>query len=58
MRESMQQASFRRLLLLSGIWGCYLVGAICGSALEQRMALTALVFPLCVLAVLIVIDVF
>ncbi|EFH80629.1 hypothetical protein Krac_1244 [Ktedonobacter racemifer DSM 44963] len=54
----MQQASFRRLLLLSGIWGCYLVGAICGSALEQRMALTALVFPLCVLAVLIVIDVF
>jgi uncharacterized membrane protein YoaK (UPF0700 family) len=57
-RESRQQASFRRLLLLGGIWGCYVVGAICGSALELRMALSALVFPLCVLAVLIVIDVF
>jgi len=57
-RESMQQASFRHLLLLGGIWGCYVVGAICGSALELHMALSALVFPLCVLAVLIVIDVF
>jgi uncharacterized membrane protein YoaK (UPF0700 family) len=57
-RESMQQASFRHLLLLGGIWGCYVVGAICGSALELRMALFALVFPLCVLALLIVIDVF
>jgi uncharacterized membrane protein YoaK (UPF0700 family) len=57
-RESMQQASFRHLLLLGGIWGCYVVGAICGSALELRMALFALVFPLCVLAILIVIDVF
>ena len=57
-RESMQQASFRRLLLLGGIWGCYVVGAISGSALELRMALFALVFPLCVLAILIVIDVF
>jgi uncharacterized membrane protein YoaK (UPF0700 family) len=56
-RASMQQASFRHLLLLGGIWGCYVVGAICGSALELYMALTALVFPLCVLAVLIVIDV-
>ncbi len=56
-RASRQQASFRRLRLLSGIWGCYVVGAICGSALELRMALFALVFPLCVLAVLIVIDV-
>jgi uncharacterized membrane protein YoaK (UPF0700 family) len=58
MRVSMQQASFRHLLLLAGIWGCYVVGAICGSALELHMALSALVFPLCVLAVLIVIDVF
>jgi uncharacterized membrane protein YoaK (UPF0700 family) len=57
-RESMQQASFRHLLLLGGIWGCYVVGAICGSALELRMALFALVFPLCVLTILIVIDVF
>ena len=57
-RESMQQASFRHLLLLAGIWGCYVVGAICGSALELRMALSALAFPLCVLAVLIVLDVF
>ena len=56
-RESMQQASFRHLLLLAGIWGCYVVGAICGSALELRMALSALAFPLCVLAVLIVLDV-
>jgi uncharacterized membrane protein YoaK (UPF0700 family) len=57
-RESMQQASFRHLRLLGGIWGTYIVGAICGSALELHMALSALVFPLCVLAVLIVIDVF
>ncbi len=56
-RTSMQQTSFRRLLLLAGVWGSYLVGAICGSALELRLALWALVFPLCVLAVLIVIDV-
>jgi uncharacterized membrane protein YoaK (UPF0700 family) len=58
MRESRQQASFRHLLLLGGIWICYVVGAICGSALELHMALSAMVFPLCVLAVLIVIDVF
>jgi uncharacterized membrane protein YoaK (UPF0700 family) len=57
-RDSMQQASFRHLRLLGGIWICYVVGAICGSALELHMALSALIFPLCVLAVLIVIDVF
>jgi uncharacterized membrane protein YoaK (UPF0700 family) len=56
-RDSMQQASFRHLRLLGGIWICYVVGAICGSALELHMALFALVFPLGVLAVLIVIDV-
>ena len=56
-RESMQQASFRHLLLLSGVWGSYIVGAICGSALELQLALFSLVFPLCVLVVLIVIDV-
>jgi uncharacterized membrane protein YoaK (UPF0700 family) len=57
-RESMRQASFRRLLLLGGIWGCYVVSAICGSALELHMALFALVFPLCVLVVFIIIDMF
>jgi uncharacterized membrane protein YoaK (UPF0700 family) len=57
-RESMQQASFRHLLLLGGVWASYVVGAICGSALEMRLALFALVFPLCVLAVLIVLDMF
>lgn len=54
--ESMQQASLQHLSLLSGIWGCYVLGAICGSALELQMALWALVFPLFVLAVLIVLD--
>jgi uncharacterized membrane protein YoaK (UPF0700 family) len=58
MRKSMQQASFRHLLLLAAIWGCYVLGAICGSALELHMALFALVFPLFVLAMLIVLDVF
>lgn len=58
MRKSMQQASFRHLLLLAGIWGCYVLGAICGSALELHLALFALAFPLFVLAVLIVLDLF
>ena len=49
---------FRHLLLLGGVWGSYVGGAICGSALELRLALFALAFPLCVLAVLIVLDVF
>lgn len=56
-RASMQQASFRHLLLLGGIWGSYIFGAICGSVLELHMALFALIFPLCILAMLIVIDV-
>jgi uncharacterized membrane protein YoaK (UPF0700 family) len=56
-RESLQQAAFRHLLLLGGIWGSYVVGAICGSAVELRVALAALVFPLCVLVVLIAIDI-
>lgn len=58
LRESRQQTAFRHLLLLGGIWIWYVVGAICGSAFERHMALTALVFPLGVLAVLIAIDVF
>jgi uncharacterized membrane protein YoaK (UPF0700 family) len=56
-RVSAQQTAFRRLLLLGSIWGCYVVGAICGSALELRLALSALIFPLCALAVLILIDI-
>jgi uncharacterized membrane protein YoaK (UPF0700 family) len=56
-RDSMQQVSFRQLRLLGGIWISYVVGAICGSALELHMALFALVFPLGVLVVLIVFDV-
>ena len=46
MHVSMQQASFRHLLLLSGIWVAYVLGAVCGSALELRMALSALFFPM------------
>ncbi|BCL81476.1 DUF1275 family protein [Ktedonobacteria bacterium brp13] len=57
-RESRQQPAFRHLFLLGGIWIWYVVGAVCGSAFERRMALTALVFPIGVLAVLIAIDVF
>lgn len=56
-RESIQQTSFQHLSLLAGIWGCYVVGAICGSALELHMGLSSLAFPLLVLAVLIVHDV-
>ncbi len=55
--ESMQQTSFRHILLLAGIWGCYIVGAACGSVLELHLSMTALVFPLCVLVALIVIDI-
>ena len=54
----MQQTSFRHLLLLGGIWICYVLGAICASALELHLALSALIFPLCVLAALIVLDLF
>ena len=57
-RASMQQAPFRHLRLLAGLWLCYVVGAICGSALELHMALSALAFPLVVLAALILLDVF
>jgi len=57
-RESFKQASFRHLLLLFGIWLAYVVGAMCGSALELYMALFALICPVCVLVVLIVLDLF
>lgn len=57
LRESRQQPSFRLLLLQGGLWGCYIAGAICGSALELHLALPALIFPVGVLAVLIIIDV-
>lgn len=55
--ESMQQPAFRNILLLGGIWGCYLGGAVCGSTLERRLSLGALVFPLCILLLLIVVDI-
>ena len=55
-RASMQQTSFRHLLLLGGVWGSYIFGAICGSALELRMALSSLIFPVFVLVVLIIVD--
>ncbi len=58
MRESFKQASFRHLLLLVGIWVAYVLGAVCGSALEQYMALLALLFPVCVLVGMIVLDLF
>lgn len=58
LRKSVQHASLRHLLLLVGIWGCYVLGAICGSALVLYMALSALAFPLFVLVVLIVLDLF
>lgn len=57
LRQSTQHASFQHLLLLAGIWGCYVLGAICGSALELRMTLWALAFPVFVLAALLVLDV-
>jgi uncharacterized membrane protein YoaK (UPF0700 family) len=58
MQKSMQQASFRNILLLASIWGCYVLGAICGGILELHMALFALVFPMFILVVLIVLAVF
>lgn len=54
--ESIQQTAFRNLLLLGGVWACYLVGAACGSFLEALMSLGALVFPIGTLAVLIAVD--
>lgn len=56
-RAPVHQASVRHFVLLSGLWISYLIGAICGGVLELRLALTALVFPICILVVLIVIDV-
>jgi len=49
--------AFRHLSLLIGIWVSYVLGAICGCALELHMALSALVFPLGILVALIVVDV-
>lgn len=56
-RETAQQASFHRLTLLAGLWISYGVGAIGGSALEQRLSLAALLVPLGALAVLILVDI-
>lgn len=57
MRASWQQAAFRHLLLLNGVWTSYVLGALCGSALELRLALNSLLFPMLILVVLIIIDV-
>jgi len=57
LRQSVQLASFQHLFLLAGIWGCYVLGAICGSALELYMTLWALAFPTFVLTALLVLDV-
>ncbi|GCE21569.1 YoaK family protein [Dictyobacter kobayashii] len=56
MRASWQRTAFRHLLLLSGVWASYVIGAICGSALELRFALNSLIFPMIILVVLIIID--
>ncbi|GLV60709.1 DUF1275 family protein [Dictyobacter sp. S3.2.2.5] len=55
-RTPVHQASMRHFILLSGLWIAYLLGAICGGVLELHLALLALVFPMVVLAALIVID--
>lgn len=54
---SPQQPAFRSLLVLGGTWSCYVLGALCGSALEQRLSLRALLLPLIMLALLIVLDI-
>jgi uncharacterized membrane protein YoaK (UPF0700 family) len=54
---SMQQSAFRSLLALGGTWSCYVVGALCGSVLEQRLSLRALLLPLGMLALLIALDI-
>ncbi len=55
--ESRQQSSFHYFELQAGIWCAYVVGAICGSALELHLELSALIFPLGALALLIVVDI-
>lgn len=55
--QSMQQPVFRNMLLLSGVWGCYVLGAICGSLLEARLSLSALLFPIGMLVLLIIADI-
>ncbi|HEX8289090.1 MAG TPA: YoaK family protein [Pyrinomonadaceae bacterium] len=56
LNESRQQKSFQQLLLLGGIWICYVFGAICGSVAERRFSLTALLFPIGALVTLIILD--
>jgi uncharacterized membrane protein YoaK (UPF0700 family) len=55
-KESLQQSSLRKFLLLGGIWSCYIFGAICGSFAEGRLSLTALFLPIGVLVALIIVD--
>jgi uncharacterized membrane protein YoaK (UPF0700 family) len=58
MRGSMQQTSFRYVLLLGSIWCFYVFGAFCGGYAESHLLLLALLFPLGVIVVVIGIDVF
>ena len=55
--ESSRQSSFHHFVLQAGIWCAYVVGAVCGSALELHLELSALIFPLGALALLIVVDI-
>jgi uncharacterized membrane protein YoaK (UPF0700 family) len=55
-KESLHQPSVRKVLLLLGIWCCYLFGAICGSFAERLLFLTALFFPVGILVALIILD--
>lgn len=49
--------SLGRTLLLAGVWGIYIVGAVAGGLAMQRWDLNALALPLLALAAIIAVDV-
>lgn len=51
-----RQESRERTLLLTGIWGSYLVGAISGACTEQRLGSWAFAFPIVALGLAILAD--
>lgn len=53
-----RQAAFNRALLLAGIWTSYAIGALWGGYSETVWNLRALIVPLCVLAGIVVLDLF
>jgi uncharacterized membrane protein YoaK (UPF0700 family) len=55
-KESLRQPSARKFFVLSGIWSCYVFGAVCGGFAERRLSLTALFFPVAALVALIIVD--